>query len=69
MDNPFRTKCNYAPSGYSEILDVDGRLDKVKQFTANQLRAVLTMADVQVRVRKAAESKLQRIEKSAIPKF
>ena len=63
MDNPFRTPSNYAPSGYTEIFDTDGRLARLKEFNGNQLRAVLEIPDIQVRVRTAAERKLRRIEK------
>jgi hypothetical protein len=60
MNNPFRRMmCGHEV----EDIVVQSRLDRVREFNAEQLRAVLALDDVQKTVRAAAERRLRQLEK------
>lgn len=68
-DNPFR---RLAPPGWGiqfvETIDAQSRLDMVRKFDAEQLRAVISMPGVQKAVRLAAERRLRSLEREARPR-
>jgi hypothetical protein len=67
MNNPFPYK---APPGYGveylEAIDAQSRLEKVREFTANQLREVIALPGVQKTIQQAAERRLRKILRSEI---
>lgn len=61
-NNPFQKPASYAPSGYTEAIDTQTRLEEVRRFTGNQLRQVIELKGVQKTVRVAAERRLRKME-------
>lgn len=62
--NPFR-KPGLPGFGleYTETVDAQGRLEEVRTFNTNQLRAVIAMPNVQKTVKLAAERRLRKLER------
>lgn len=65
MSNPFQ---KLAPPGYgithTEAIDSQSRLDMVRRFNADELRAVISLPGVQKAVRQAAERRLRKLTKT-----
>lgn len=61
-NNPFQKRADYAPSGYTEAIDTQTRLEDIRRFTGNQLRQVIELTGVQKAVRLAAERRLRKME-------
>lgn len=60
--NPFLS--NHVPGiGDAEAVDVETRLERVKNFSESQCRAALKRDGLQATVRKAIERRLRQLEK------
>lgn len=66
MSNPWRTPSSWSSTGFSQYIDAETRIGRIKTSSdVAWLRSVLAWPDNQVSVRVAAERRLRKLAKGA----
>jgi hypothetical protein len=60
--NPF-LQAGWGPLNYTEYIDAQSRIERVRNFNAEECRWVIALPGVQTTVRQAAERRLRKLEK------
>lgn len=62
MGNPFQSSIKKFGGGFTQTVDVEGRIALVKRFDAAQLESALQVPGLQKTVRLAIERRLRKLQ-------